>query len=232
MARKKNKLSFLTEFTRSIVFGMEDGLVSNLGVVFAVWVAGAGQNTILLAGLASLFAGSLSMSAGSFLSSKSQREVYEAEIARTKKMIAKNPNKACNELCVELKKEGFDADEIEIMSNHFLEHNEDTFIQNYIQKRLKLNPERFDHPVKNGLAMFLAFSLGGLFPVFPFFFAAGFRTIVLSGVLAISMLFIVGVVKSKVSHRDWIKSGLEMVILGAGAGAIGYLVGLVFSSMI
>ena len=229
---KRSKLYFLSKFIRSIVFGMEDGLVSNLGVVFAVWVAGAGQNTILLAGLASLFAGSLSMSAGSYLSSKSQREVYEAEIARTKQMIAKKPKAACRELCIELKREGFDADEIDIMSKHFLEHNEDTFLHNYIQKRLKLNPERFDHPLKNALAMFLAFFLGGLFPIFPFFFSAGVNTIIMSGILAISMLFIVGVLKSRVSHRDWIKSGLEMVILGAGAGVIGYLVGLVFSSMI
>ena len=75
---------------------MEDGLVSNLGIVFALWVAGSNQYTILLAGLASLFAGSLSMSVGSYLSSKSQREVYELEIKKTKELIKKYENSAPN----------------------------------------------------------------------------------------------------------------------------------------
>ncbi len=229
--RKKAK-GVLRDFTRDIVFGMEDGLVSNLGVVFAVWVAGAGQQTVLLAGLASLFAGSLSMSAGSYLSSKSQREVYESEIARTQRLIERSPKKALKELQVELRKEGFDADEIEIMSKHFIEHNEDTFLQNYIQKKLKLSVERFDHPWKNAFAMFLAFSLGSVFPIFPFFFSGSYVGMWISGGLTIFVLFLVGVVKSSVSHRNWLKSGLEMVLLGAGAGLFGYLIGLVFGVVI
>lgn len=231
MVKKKAK-SILENFMRDIVFGMEDGLVSNLGIIFALWVAGSSRNTILLAGLASLFAGSLSMSVGSYLSSKSQREVYENEIKKTKELIQKRPKFACKELAKTLKSEGFDQDEINIMSKHFLEHNEETFFQNFVQKKLKLSPERFDNPIKNAFIMFLSFSIGSIFPIIPFFFSNNFNAILISSLLTISTLFLVGVTKSVVSHRNWIKSGFEMVVLGLGAGIIGYLVGVGFNLLI
>ena len=92
---------------RDFVFGMEDGLVSNLGLVLGVYVGGGGHYAIILAGMASMIAGAFSMSAGSYLSSKSQREVYEYEISEAKEKLKKNPKKYLKEMGGLLKKEGF-----------------------------------------------------------------------------------------------------------------------------
>ncbi len=229
---RKLVLDNVRTFIRDIVFGMEDGLVSNLGIIFALWSAGAIQHTILLAGLASLFAGALSMSAGSYLSSKSQREVYEAEVSDIITFIKEKPKKALKQMQEILRNEGFDKDEIDALSEHFLEHNRETFLKNYIQKKLHISPQRFENPVRNAFAMFGAFSLGSLFPVFPFFFGASSGFMIFSAILTILVLFLVGVTKSQVTKRHWFKSGAEMVLLGIGAGIVGYVIGSIFGAVV
>ncbi len=229
---KQKAVSGLKNFMRELVFGMEDGLVSNLGIVFAVFVATHSQSTILLAGLASMFAGALSMAAGSYLSSKSVKEIYQTEVKNAKELIKKRPKKASSEMRAMLKKEKFDQDEIDVMMKHFVKHNHRTFAINYIQKKLHLNPEAGTNPIHDSFVMFLAFVIGSLFPILPFFFGAGTVVMTVSLVLTILVLFLVGSVKASVSHRDWFKSGFEMVVIGMGAGVIGYLVGFLFGVVV
>ncbi|MBU0456885.1 MAG: VIT1/CCC1 transporter family protein [Nanoarchaeota archaeon] len=210
---------------RDFVFGMQDGLVSNLGLVLGVWQGGGGKFAIILAGLASMFAGAFSMSAGSYLSAKSQREVYEREIKVTKDEIKKNPEKFIKEMRIILKKEKFDKNEIDAMCNHFLRHNESTFIKNYIQKKLGLSEERFDMPVKNAFTMFLSFLAGSVFPISPFFFFSNGIAAMVATILTIAAFFIVGVIKTIYTKQNWFRSGIEIFIIGIVAGIIGYLVG-------
>ena len=229
---KQKALKGLRDFMRELVFGMEDGLVSNLGIIFAVFVATKSQSTILLAGLASMFAGALSMAAGSYLSSKSVKELYQFEVKKAKELIKKKPKQASKEMKKILRKEKFDQDEIDIMMKHFIKHNHRTFAINYIQKKLHLNPETGTNPVHDALVMFIAFTLGSLFPIIPFFFGSSMAIMSISAVLTIVTLFAVGVTKASVSHRDWVRSGFEMVVIGMGAGLIGYLVGFVFGIVV
>src|SRR3989338_11517787 len=94
------------DVVRDFVFGMQDGLISNLGLVLGVWQGGGGKFAILLAGLASMFGGAFSMSAGSYLSAKAQREVYEQEIKATKELLKKNPKQCLIDMRLILKEEG------------------------------------------------------------------------------------------------------------------------------
>ena len=210
---------------RDFVFGMEDGLVSNLGLVLGVYVGGGSQFTIILAGLASMFAGAFSMSAGSYLSSKSQREVYEYEIKETEEALQRSPKKYLNEMKKVLKSEGFDKDEIDALLHHFEHHNKSTFATNYLQKKVGISKEKFDHPVKNALTMFLSFLFSSTVPIVPFFFGAEFTIVAISVTLTIIALFFVGWVKTIFTKRNWLKSGLEVVVVGVGAGIIGYIIG-------
>ena len=215
----------LKNVIRDLVFGMEDGLVSNLGLVLGVYVGGGDTYAILLAGLASMFAGAFSMSAGSYLSAKSQREVYEHEIATIKTQLKEKPKKCLSEMKKILHQEGFDADEVKVMLHHFSEHNRSTFMINYIQKKLGLSEDRFELPFKNALTMFFSFSLGSVFPIIPFFFLSNSKAAILSVTLTIIVLFLVGLIKTKYTKLNWFKSGIEIVIIGIGAGVLGYLVG-------
>ncbi|MAG60743.1 hypothetical protein CL619_03055 [archaeon] len=229
---KTKALETFKGFMRELVFGMEDGLVSNLGIVLAVWVATRNAQVVLLSGLASMFAGALSMSAGSYLSSKSVAEVYEAEHTKARELIQNFPKKATKEMKKLLIKEQFDNDEIDSMMRHFLHHNKETFAINYLQKKMHVAPKGSSHPLHDASAMFFAFALGSLFPIVPFFFGGSATVMLISGVLTIGMLFAVGAGKSIVTHRDWLTSGLEIVGVGITAGALGYLVGAIFGVVV
>ena len=217
------------DVVRDFVFGMQDGLISNLGIVLGVWQGGGGKYAILLAGLASMFAGAFSMSTGSYLSAKSQREVYQHEITCTLDDLKENPQKCLREMKVILKKEGFDADEVTVLLRHFEHHNQSTFVRNYIQKKVGLSEARFEFPFKNAVAMFFSFLIGSIVPILPFILFANSTAALTSTILTVCALFFIGWAKSYYTKLNWLKAGLEIVIIGLGAGVIGYLVGLIFS---
>lgn len=223
------KQSYFVEKTkdlvRDFVFGMQDGLISNLGLALGVWQGGGDRFTILLAGAASMLAGAFSMSAGSYLSAKSQREVYEQEIAHAKRILKEHPKEYLREMRVILKQEGFDADEIKVLLRHFEKHNHSTFVTNYIQKRLCLSEAKLEFPIKNAAAMFFSFIFGSLFPILPFVFFENSLAAALAVLFTIIALFFIGWAKSLFTKLDWVKSGWEIVIIGVGAGIIGYAVG-------
>jgi vacuolar iron transporter family protein len=218
---------------RDFVFGMEDGLVSNLGLVLGVYIGGGGHFAVILAGLASMFAGAFSMSAGSYLSAKAQREVYEQEIISTKKYLRENPHKCIAEMKTILRKEGLNKQGIDaIFKGNKNNHQHPKFVCNYlVQKKVGISKEKFDLPFKNSLTMFLSFIAGSLFPVLPFIFSTGLNAVVIATTLTIIILFVVGVAKTVYTKRNWFKSGLEIVLVGVAAGVIGYLIGLVLSGI-
>jgi vacuolar iron transporter family protein len=228
------KLSDLTKFSdlvRDFVFGMEDGLVSNLGLVLGVYVGGGDTFTIVLAGLASMFAGAFSMSAGSYLSAKSQREVYENEIKVTKEFFKSNPKKCFEEMKKSLMEEGLDKSEVDMIFKK-PKHRHPEFVCNYmVQKRVGISKDKLEIPFRNAFTMFLSFLVGSLFPIAPFFFFSSFMAATMAVILTILALFFVGWSKTYYTKRNWFKSGLEIVLFGLGAAVIGYLVGWIVSSL-
>ncbi len=214
---------------RDFVFGMQDGLISNLGLVLGVWQGGGGKTAIILAGLSSMFAGAFSMSTASYLSAKSQREVYEHEIKKAQENLKKNPKKYLKEMRPILELEGFDEDEVRALLHHFEHHNHSTFTINYIQKKLGLAEHRLELPLKNALTMFLSFLVGSLFPIIPFIILKNSTAASLAIGLTIAVLFVIGLTKSVYTKLNWMKSGLEIVVVGLISGIIGYMVGYIFS---
>lgn len=221
-------ISNLKDVIRDVVFGMEDGLVSNLGLVLGVYAGSGEALAVILAGLASMIAGAFSMSAGSYLSAKSQREVYENEIKCTKDDLKNNPRQCLFDMKKILKAEGFDTDEVKAILHHFEKHNKSTFMINYIQKKLGLSEERLELPLKNAFTMFFSFLIGSFFPIAPFIFLTNGSAYV-SIALTITVLFLVGILKAKYTKLNTWKSGFEIVFIGVGAGFLGYLVGWLIS---
>jgi len=221
------------EVIRDVVFGMEDGLVSNLGLVLGVAAGGGDASTIILAGAASMFAGAFSMSAGSYLSSKSQREVYEHEIETAREDLSKNPRKCYTEMCSALVKEGLSKQEVDHLLKKSSRYKHPEFVCNYmVQKKVGISKEKLEVPFKNAFAMFFSFLLGSAFPLLPFLISkydglSLFQAGVIASLLTIAALFGVGLAKTYYTTLDKLKSGLEVVLIGLGAGLIGYLVGWV-----
>jgi len=215
---------------RDFIFGMEDGLVSNLGLVLGVYIGGGGKFAIILAGLASMLAGAFSMSAGSYLSAKSQREVYEQEIKVVEEDVQKNPSKCLSEMKKIFQEEGVSAKESELLVKKFSKKHHPKFICNYIvQKKVGISRDKFDLPLWNALTMFFSFLVGSAFPIFPFIIFEGVQAAYIAVIATIIALFTMGSLKTYYTKRSWLKSGIEIVLVGLGAGFMGYLVGLILS---
>ena len=223
------------ELIRDFVFGMEDGLVSNLGLVLGVYFGGGDAYAIILAGFASMFVGAFSMSAGSYLSSKSQRQVYEQEMKIAREDLTKNPRKCYSEMRSSLIKEGFSKEEVDDLLKKSSRYEHPKFICNYmVQKRVGISIKKLEIPFKNAFTMFCSFLVGSSFPIIPFLFSklkfiSLFQAGIIASILTISALFSVGLAKTYYTRLNKLKSGLEVVLIGVGAGIIGYFVGWLVS---
>ena len=99
-------------------------------------------------------------------------------------------------------------------------------------EKLDLNKAEFKDPKKIALFIGIAFVLGALIPILPYFFINSLTALVISVLVSIIVLFIVGVFKVHFTYKNWFKSGIEMVVIGIVAAGIAYLIGLFFSSII
>ena len=99
-------------------------------------------------------------------------------------------------------------------------------------KKVGITKSKLDLPFRNAFTMFLSFLFGSLFPIFPFIFSSGLPAAISASLLTILALFMVGWAKTIYTKRNWFKSGLEIVLVGIGAGIIGYLVGRIVSFLL
>ncbi len=233
-ARKKfkiKKLSFDVKDTmRDLVFGMEDALITNLGLVLGVAAAGVPSVDVLLAGSAAMFAGMVSMAAGDYLSTKSQREPLDAQVEEEEEKLSKPGAefKAIKQLYRTAKLTDRDI-------KHFLKHlntNKKLSLKILAEEELGIVPEKFENPVKGAVTIFFAYMIGSLFPVLPFLLKDTKIASIIALIGTGLALFAVGAYKTKVTKRDWKKSGLEMLVIAILAAAAGYAIGYLFGTTI
>jgi predicted membrane protein (TIGR00267 family) len=218
---------------RDMIFGANDGLVSTLAFVAGVFGAITNPYIILLSGVAELFAGTISMAAGAYQSSKSELEVLERESQRKKVKKRRTPEEERQELIKFYQEEGFKRGEAEAIVNRIAEQKE-LPTQADTLKELGLAPEELGKPVKAGLLCGVSFGLAALVPILPFAFPALTCTdaLIVSIVATVATLFGVGAIKTMFSRKSWVRSGLEMMVIGASAAAITYMIGTLFSLIV
>jgi vacuolar iron transporter family protein len=213
---------------REVVFGAQDGLVSTFAVVAGLAAAGADHLVVFLAGLVSAVAGILSMSIGTFLSSRAQRQVYEAELARERREIRDHPGEEVAELVASLMARGVSrADAVEI--GRRIARHPDLLLETLGVFELGLAPQRLGTPVRDAFVMAGAYGGASLLPLLPFLMSGVNLALGLAGLLTVMALFAVGLVKGRLARVSPLRSGLEIVTLGIGSGAVGYALGRVIS---
>jgi vacuolar iron transporter family protein len=223
---ERRKASWLGE-VREAIFGAQDGLVSTLAVVSTVAGATAGNNryAVLVAGIASALAGVFSMAAGEYIGSKSQREIFEAQIVDEGEEVNERPGEAEAEVAYMFEEDGLPhADAVtvgRIMAGH-----PEVLLKTMVEKELGLAIEPDEgSPLQGAFVMGAAFGLGSIAPIVPHLFLAGEIAVIASVLATLAVLFGVGVAKSRWTHRSWWSSGLEILVLGAVAGVAGYFFG-------
>ncbi len=210
---------------RAVIFGVSDGLVSNLALVMGVAGASQGEGSfVLLAGIAGLLAGAFSMAAGEYVSMQSQRELFERQIALERSELELMPQEEQAELAQVYVAKGFTQGEAEAIAARMFadpEHALDTLVR----EELGLDPDELGSPWGAAAGSFVAFGVGALIPVLPYLLATGSTAFLAAIGLSIGSLFAVGAGVSLLTGRGLLFSGGRQVLIGAAAAIVTYLVG-------
>jgi vacuolar iron transporter family protein len=223
LEQERHEASLLSEI-REAVFGAQDGLTSVLAVVSTVGGATGQPFPVLIAGFAATLAGVFSMSAGEYMSSKSQREIFEAQIATEAEEVEQRPGEAEAEVAFMLEQEGL-APDAALRVARELARSKPVLLKTMVEKELGLSLDDDGNALRGALVMGASFGLGGLVPVLPYLFLGVHIALFFSVGLAALALFGMGVLKSRWTRRNWFVSGLEIFGLGAFAGIAGYFFG-------
>ena len=213
---------------RAVIFGVSDGLVSNLALVMGV--AGAsGQATtpghfILLAGIAGLLAGAFSMAAGEYISMQSQRELFERQIALERAEMEAMPEEEEAEMAAIYRAKGFREDEAKAIAHRLFE-NPERALEQLIREELGLDPDELGSPYGAAFGSFVAFAVGAFVPVLPYLLGGGVGAFVAAIVLSLVALFGVGAGVSLLTGRSVLFSGARQVAIGAVAALVTFGVG-------
>jgi vacuolar iron transporter family protein len=211
---------------RAVIFGVSDGLVSNLALVMGVAGASGGDGSfILLAGIAGLLAGAFSMAAGEYISMQSQRELFERQIALERAELEAMPEEEERELALVSRSKGFTEEEAATIAARMFadpQHALDTMIR----EELGLDPDQLGSAWGAAGGSFIAFGIGALIPVVPYMVGGGTVAFTVSIALSMAALFAVGAGVSLLTGRSLLFSGARQVGIGAAAAVVTYLVGL------
>jgi len=213
---------------RAVIFGVSDGLVSNLALVMGV--AGASGPTatsghfILLAGIAGLLAGAFSMAAGEYISMQSQRELFERQIELERAEMAAMPEEEEAEMAALYRAKGFHDDEAKAIAHRLFEDPERALDQ-LIREELGLDPDELGSPFGAASGSFVAFAIGAFVPVIPYLIGSGLVAFGVAIGLSLIALFAVGAGVSLLTGRGVLFSGARQVGIGAAAAIVTFVVG-------
>jgi VIT1/CCC1 family predicted Fe2+/Mn2+ transporter len=211
---------------RAAVFGVSDGLVANTSLIMGVSGAIAEARTVLITGAAGLLAGALSMAAGEYVSMRSQRELFEQQIARERQALAMHPKEEIDALARIYHRRGVPLD-VACRISKALSSEERAALETHAREHLGLNPDDLGSPIGAAISSFISFALGAAVPLLPFIFGAGERAFSLAAALAAVCLFLVGAASSALTGQARMRGGLRLLVVGGGAGVIAYLIGRV-----
>jgi vacuolar iron transporter family protein len=207
---------------RAAVFGAMDGLVTNTALVAGVGGGGAAPRAIVLAGVASLVAGAISMALGEYTSVKTQNEQLDLEVEKERAELQRNPEGELAELVEMLRVRGVEkslAREVAVQ----LSADPETALRLHIVAELGLSPEEKPSPRLAAVTSFLTFGFGALLPLLPYLFGLSvlWPALLCGGV----GLFVAGALTSRFTPRPWWYAGLRQLLFGAAAAGITYAVG-------
>lgn len=209
---------------RAAVFGVNDGLISNVSLILGVAGASSDQKVVLLSGAAGLLAGAFSMAAGEYVSMRSQREMYEHQIDLERKELAEYPQEEAEELALIYTARGMSREDARAYALRAVSDPKQA-LDTLAREELGLNPEELGSAWGAAVSSFLSFGGGALIPLLPFLFLKGDGALGGSVALTAVALFGVGATISLFTGRSALRDGLRMLAIGASAGTVTYFVG-------
>ncbi len=213
---------------RELVFGANDGLVAAFAVASGVNGAGAQAKVILIAGLAELIGGTISMALGAYLSTKSQIEYYRGEMNREGYEVDNFPEVERQEIREIYEAKGFTGDILDRIISH-ITADKKRWVEIMMQEELGLSLDLTVSPLKSALATGGAYAFGALMPILPYLFMPPTSGLAASAMLTLSVLFGVGAAKTIVTGKSTWRSGLESMLIGGLAATATFFAGRIFA---
>jgi vacuolar iron transporter family protein len=223
VAQEKGRIATL-ERIREVVFGMQDGLVSTVAVASSVMAATAQRPIVFVAGMTSALAGMISMGTGSYLSSKAEKELHLAEIEAEARELEAKPEEEIAELIEIYRQEGLTLEEAERLAER-VSSDRELWLKTLAEKELGLSLDTLESPTKDAFTMGVSFLLGAIVPMVPYLFMGAMSVIAVSIGVTVMALFVVGIIKARVTKKHPVRSGLEIMLLGGASGLLGYAIG-------
>lgn len=210
---------------RATIFGVSDGLTSNTALVMGFAGAQTSADFVLLAGLAGLIAGAFSMATGEYVSMRAQRELFERQIELERAELESVPEEEMRELSLIYQAKGLPKSEADATAARLME-NPDVALNTLVREELGLDPGELGSPWGASIGSFVAFAIGALLPVIPFFFgSASTPVIAISAAISAVATFAVGAGVSLLTGRSMLYSGARQVGLAAAAATVTYAIG-------
>lgn len=217
-------------FLRNVVYGFNDGLTANFGLVAGVIGAAVEPHVIMITGVAGSIADALSMGASGYLAAKSEQEVHAHEIAMEKEEIRLMPELEVEELNLVYQAKGVDPRTARRMAEEVMRDPE-LALGEQVREELKI-AEAHATPFKEGWITGTATAVGAFIPVAPFLFLEGRLAVWTAFTIAMLSHFAVGAARSFFTGRGILRSGFDMFVVGLGVAAVGYVVGDVVARLL
>src|ERR1700730_18001786 len=223
------------ESIRNVIYGVNDGLTATLGVLSGVGGASVNPRVVLIGGLSAMVASGVSMAGGAYLASKSQREVFEGQLAREAAEIEAMPDLERAELVQIYRSKGLTAEEAKTIVDRITKDKK-VWLETQAREELGLDVSQFENPVREGLVAGISTLIGGAIPVAGYLVGrlamgsqySGRGSLAIAFILCAVFLFLIGSARSFVTGKGGVRSGIEMLAVGTVVAAITYGVGVLF----
>ncbi|MFI5259714.1 MAG: VIT1/CCC1 transporter family protein, partial [Candidatus Limnocylindrales bacterium] len=211
---------------RAAVLGANDGLVSNLSISMGVAGASSGGHAVLIAGMAGMLAGALSMAIGEWLSVQSARELFAHQVKVEREELLAVPDEEEEELTLIYQSKGLTAEQASLMSKSLMQGELGRAVDTLAREELGIDPDELGGSAwVAAFTSFFLFALGAIVPVSPFIFASGMTAVVVSIVISAVALMLVGAAITVVTGSSVLRTGGRQVMLGLVAAAVTFGLG-------
>jgi len=209
---------------RAAVFGVSDGLVSNIAIILGFAGADPRPGLVRLAGLAGLIGGAVSMAAGEYISMTAQTELLQRELDMERIELARRPEHERDELAGIYRSRGVDAEIADELAAQLMRDPEQA-LETHAREELGIDPSSLGSPVAAAVSSFLCFTVGALVPLAPWFFGGGTAAVLASVIVGVVAALAVGTALARFTGRSVLFSAVRQLVLSAVPAALTYLIG-------
>ena len=209
---------------RAAVFGISDGLVSNVALILGIAGASTDPTFVRVAGVSGLLAGAISMAAGEYVSLRAQAELVERELEIERRSIAENPEAETAELAAIYRERGLDPDHADQVAEGLMADPE-VALDVHAREELGVNPTQLGNPMVASASSFGSFALGAFVPLVPWLGGGGNNAVWASVILGLSVAALVGVVLARLTERSVVRTVARQLLVVGGACGATYLIG-------